>query len=98
MSDNENQEVKPEGPQHVSLKIKGPGFPELVIKVKKTTKLSKMMTAYCERAGKTQGEVRFMYDGSKLQGHMTVSDLDIDEDEGEEVQIDVTQEAVGGSL
>ncbi|GAA6036341.1 hypothetical protein JCM8097_001675 [Rhodosporidiobolus ruineniae] len=92
MSDQEQQEVKPEA-QHISLKIQGPGFPELVIKVKKTTKLSKMMSAYCDRAGKQPNEVRFMYDGNRLQGHQLVEDLELDEDETE-VVIDVAQEAV----
>ncbi|GAA5831988.1 hypothetical protein JCM11251_002774 [Rhodosporidiobolus azoricus] len=98
MSDNEQPEQKPAA-EHVSLKIRGTGFPELVIKVKKTTKLSKMMSAYCERAGKNQNEVRFVYDGQKLQGTMTVADLEIDDEAeaGEEVLIDVMQEAVGGS-
>jgi hypothetical protein len=42
MSDNggENNEVKPEGPQHVALKLQGTGFPELVIKVKRSVLLS----------------------------------------------------------
>ncbi|GAA5929969.1 hypothetical protein JCM21900_004770 [Sporobolomyces salmonicolor] len=98
MSDREQEqpEVKPES-SHVSLKIQGSGFPDLVIKVKKTTKLQKMMTAYCDRAGKSINEVRFMHDGAKLHAHQTVADLDLDEDEDEAV-IDVAQEAVGGSF
>ncbi|BGP19433.1 hypothetical protein JCM10213_000670 [Rhodosporidiobolus nylandii] len=92
----EPTEVKPEA-QHISLKIQGQGFPELVIKVKKTTKLSKMMSAYCERAGKQMTEVRFMHDGNRLAGHETVESLDLEDDE-EEAIIDVAQEAVGGSL
>ncbi|KAL8283783.1 hypothetical protein RQP46_005215 [Phenoliferia psychrophenolica] len=68
-----------------------------MIKVKKTTKLSKMMAAYCDRAGKDLKEVRFMYDGNKIQPSDTVGDLDIDDDD-EEVQIDVASEAVGGGL
>ncbi|GAA5939133.1 SUMO family protein SMT3 [Sporobolomyces koalae] len=94
---SEQPEVKPEGQQtHISLKIQGSGFPELVIKVKKTTRLEKMMNAYCQRAGKDMSEVRFMVDGVKLTKEQLVSDLDIDEDD-EEITIDVAQEAVGGS-
>ncbi|KAK4052825.1 SUMO protein smt3 [Microbotryomycetes sp. JL201] len=87
-------EVKPEN-QHVSLRIQGPGFPDLLIKVKKSTKLQKMMNAYCERAGKTTADIRFMFDGHRLQGDQTVADLDIDEDD-EEIMIDVVQQAIGG--
>ncbi|GAA5868381.1 hypothetical protein JCM8547_002172 [Rhodosporidiobolus lusitaniae] len=94
-ADHEQQEVKPEA-QHVSLKIQGHGFPELVIKVKRTTKLSKMMTAYCDRAGKQLTEVRFMHDGTKLSATQTVEDLELDDDEQEAI-IDVASEAVGGS-
>ncbi|KDE08130.1 hypothetical protein MVLG_01611 [Microbotryum lychnidis-dioicae p1A1 Lamole] len=88
-------EVKPQA-EHVSLKIAGQGFPDLMIKVKKTTKLQKMMAAYCERAGKSLSEVRFMFDGVKLRGDQNVASLDIDDDE-EEVMIEVASEAVGGS-
>lgn len=38
-------------------------------RVKRTTKLSKMMNAYCDRAGKSLNEVRFMYG----QSHTTSS-------------------------
>ncbi|GAA6064584.1 hypothetical protein JCM10212_006468 [Sporobolomyces blumeae] len=76
--------------------IQGSGFPELVIKVKKTTRLEKMMNAYCQRAGKDLSEVRFMYDGTKLAPTQTVSELDFDDDD-DEIIIDVAQEAVGGS-
>ncbi|KAM0786931.1 hypothetical protein ACM66B_002353 [Microbotryomycetes sp. NB124-2] len=89
-------EVKPEN-QHVSLRIQGAGFPELLIKVKKTTKLQKMMNAYCERVGKTLREIRFLFDGHKLQGEQTVADLDID-DEDDEVVIDVVQEAASSGV
>ncbi|ORY88209.1 ubiquitin-2 like Rad60 SUMO-like-domain-containing protein [Leucosporidium creatinivorum] len=96
MSDSEQQpEVKPEN-VHVALKISGSGFPDLLIKVKKTTKLSKMMSAYCERAGKSLGEVRFMFDGERLRPEQTVGELDIDDDD-DEVLIEVASEAVGGS-
>ncbi|SGZ23828.1 BQ5605_C023g09643 [Microbotryum silenes-dioicae] len=100
----EAPEVKPQA-EHVSLKIAGQGFPDLMIKVKKTTKLQKMMAAYCERAGKSLSEVRFMFGkfptsvllyGVKLRGDQNVASLDIDDDE-EEVMIEVASEAVGGS-
>ncbi|GAA5828343.1 hypothetical protein JCM5353_004800 [Sporobolomyces roseus] len=96
---SEQPEVKPEGASnsHVSLKIQGSGFPELVIKVKKTTRLEKMMNAYCQRAGKDLSEVRFMVDGTKLTPNMLVSELDVDEDD-DEITIDVAQEAVGGAF
>lgn len=54
-----------------------------------------MMNAYCERAGKQLAEVRFMFDGTKVLGHQTIADLDVDDDD-EEVMIEVTSEAVGG--
>merc|ERR1711939_627458 len=99
MSADENQADKKPETQHISLKIQGAGFPDLVIKVKKTTKLSKMMNAYCQRAGKSLNEVRFMYEGERLQPDQTVESLDIDDlEEDDEVIIDVASEAVGGSL
>ncbi|SCZ96758.1 BZ3500_MvSof-1268-A1-R1_Chr4-1g06691 [Microbotryum saponariae] len=79
----EAPEVKPQA-EHVSLKIAGQGFPDLMIKVKKTTKLQKMMAAYCERAGKSLSELR---------GDQTVASLDIDDED--EVLIEVASEAVG---
>jgi small ubiquitin-related modifier len=43
------------------------GREEVVFKIKSTTVLKRLMSAYCERAGKVAGSVRFLFDGERVQ-------------------------------
>lgn len=36
-------------------------------KIKKNTPLKKLMTAYCERQGLSQGAIRFVFDGDNIE-------------------------------
>ncbi|TNV75559.1 hypothetical protein FGO68_gene15588 [Halteria grandinella] len=62
-------------------------------KVKKTTKLDKLMEAYCQRVGLPKRACRFLYDGEKIKGDETPEALGMEEDD----QIDVFFEQTGGS-
>ena len=63
-------------------------------KVKTTTKLSKLMDAYCTRAGLSIKQCRFIFDGKILQPYDTPDKLNMEDDD----QIDVNLEQVGGSF
>lgn len=39
---------------------------EVTFKIKKHTKLNKLMDAFCERQGKTPAQVRFFFDGTRI--------------------------------
>jgi small ubiquitin-related modifier len=42
---------------------------------KKTTPLDKLMKAYCQRQGQTPNMVRFLFDGTRLHGNQTPSEV-----------------------
>lgn len=44
---------------------------EVFFKIKKSTKLEKLMGAFCERQGKTVSSVRFLFEGQRVQPNDT---------------------------
>ena len=48
------------------------GGEELTFKVKKSTKMSKIMNAYAERLGQQVGGLRFLHNGKKVNPDETV--------------------------
>ena len=47
----------------------------MYFKIKKSTPLSKLMNAYCERQGKSPDSVRFLFDGQRIQPHHKPADV-----------------------
>ncbi|KAI5475404.1 ubiquitin family protein [Pseudohyphozyma bogoriensis] len=80
----------------VMLNVGGLDFPSVMIKVKRTMKLSKMFAAYLERTGKLDelDDIVFSIDGSQLDAEDSVNDY-VDEDEAS-LQISVRYLVVGG--
>ncbi|KAJ1822187.1 hypothetical protein LPJ56_003116, partial [Coemansia sp. RSA 2599] len=66
---------------------------EVMFKIKRKTKLEKLMMAYCSRAGKSYGTVRFLVDGERINGDNTPDDLNLDDGD----TIDAMTEQIGGS-
>jgi len=71
MSDNGGQ--SPNGAQgeaaqteHLNIKVTD-GNNEVFFKIKRSTKLEKLMKAFCERQGKDPQTVRFLFDGQRVQ-------------------------------
>lgn len=61
---------KPEGGaanDHLNIKVTDNNN-EVFFKIKRTTALKKLMDAFCERQGKAPSSVRFLFDGSRVQG------------------------------
>ncbi|KAJ1957200.1 ubiquitin-like protein [Linderina pennispora] len=79
---------------HVNLKVVGPDGSEVMFKIKRKTKLSKLMQAYCSRSGQTLGSVRFLVDGQRITGDNTPEELDLEDGDS----IDAMMEQIGGSL
>lgn len=44
---------------------------EVTFKIKKHTKLNKLMNAFCERQGKSPTQLRFFFDGTRITGEDT---------------------------
>ena len=83
---------KPASPGALDLKVKGQDGNEVFFRVKKTTLLSKLMSAYCKKIGADVETVRFLFDGKRIKGNETPADLEM---ENEDV-IDCMQQQFGG--
>lgn len=69
MSDRENSpagnpEDQPKS-EHLNIKVTDNNN-EVFFKIKRTTALSKLMNAFCERQGKALTSVRFLFDGARV--------------------------------
>ncbi|KAJ2383259.1 hypothetical protein H4S02_005384 [Coemansia sp. RSA 2611] len=65
---------------------------EIMFKIKRSTKLAKLMQAYCSRTGKSSGTVRFLVDGERITGESTPETLGLEDGD----TIDAMTEQVGG--
>ena len=60
-----NSEEQPKS-EHLNIKVTDNNN-EVFFKIKRTTALSKLMNAFCDRQGKTLSSVRFLFDGARVQ-------------------------------
>jgi small ubiquitin-related modifier len=68
-NENENGtpgEQAPANSEHLNIKVTDNNN-EVFFKIKRTTKLEKLMGAFCERQGKATSSVRFLFDGTRVQ-------------------------------
>lgn len=65
---------------------------ETFFRIKRTTPLGKLMNSFCERNGRAVNSVRFMYDGKRVEAHVTPDDMDMEEGD----TIDAMVEQQGG--
>jgi len=65
----------------ISLKVVTQEQNEIYFKCKKTTALSKLMNAFCQRQGVSLHSVRFLFDGNRINEHQTPADLDMEDGE-----------------
>ena len=60
--------------------------------MKPTTAFRKIFNAFCERQGKSNDAVRFLFDGNRIDADSTPADLDMEDGD----RIDATVEMIGG--
>lgn len=53
-------------PEHLNIKVTDNNN-DVFFKIRRTTKLEKLMNAFCERQGKQLSQVRFLFDGQRVQ-------------------------------
>ncbi|KAI3397469.1 hypothetical protein diail_10681 [Diaporthe ilicicola] len=87
----ERQEA-PAQTEHLNIKVTDNNN-EVFFKIKKSTKLEKLMGAFCERQGKTVNSVRFLFEGQRVQPNDTPDTLEMQDGD----TLEVHQEQVGGS-
>lgn len=87
----ERQEA-PAQADHLNIKVTDNNN-ELMFKIKKSTKLEKLMKAFCDRHGKPPGSVRFVFEGERIQESDTPDKLEMEDGDA----IEVFYEQRGGS-
>ncbi|KAI1432006.1 ubiquitin family protein [Xylaria sp. CBS 124048] len=81
----------PAGGEHLNIKVTDNNN-EVFFKIKRSTKLEKLMTAFCERQGKNVESVRFLFEGQRVQKTDTPDSLEMTDGD----TLEVHQEQVGG--
>ncbi|KAJ1921376.1 hypothetical protein H4219_000693 [Mycoemilia scoparia] len=86
--------VKDEKPAntHINLRVISPDSQEICFKIKKHTRLEKLMNAYCDRTNRSRGSIRFLFDGDRINAGDTPEKLEMEENDA----IDAMVEQVGG--
>ncbi|KAK4143283.1 ubiquitin-related domain-containing protein [Dichotomopilus funicola] len=77
--------------EHLNIKVTDNNN-EVFFKIKRSTKLDKLMTAFCERQGKSPASVRFLFEGQRVQPTDTPDTLEMQDGD----TLEVHQEQVGG--
>ncbi|CAH0047930.1 unnamed protein product [Clonostachys solani] len=90
-AEHENGTPAAPSAEHLNIKVSDNNN-EIFFKIKRTTKLEKLMTAFCERQGKSISSVRFLFEGTRVQPSDTPEALEMTDGD----QLDVHQEQVGG--
>ncbi|KAK1769918.1 ubiquitin-related domain-containing protein [Phialemonium atrogriseum] len=77
--------------EHLNIKVTDNNN-EVFFKIKRSTKLEKLMLAFCERQGKSPNSVRFLFEGQRVQPTDTPDTLEMTDGD----TLEVHQEQVGG--
>ncbi|CAI4217685.1 unnamed protein product [Parascedosporium putredinis] len=94
MSEHENNGNPAEAPsvsEHLNIKVTDNNN-EVFFKIKRSTKLEKLMSAFCDRQGKNMASVRFLFEGQRVQPTDTPDTLEMQDGD----TLEVHQEQVGG--
>jgi len=87
-------EQKPEGGEHINIKVKDQNHQEIFFKIKPTTQILKVKKAYCDRQGLDILAVRFLFDGDRLQDDDTPASREMEDGDC----IDVFLQQIGGTV
>eukprot|EP00915_Cephaloidophora_sp_WS-2016_P003808 GHVH01005093.1.p1 GENE.GHVH01005093.1~~GHVH01005093.1.p1 ORF type:complete len:133 (+),score=25.30 GHVH01005093.1:107-505(+) len=64
---------------HLHVKVRSPHGQEVFFRIRRTTCLQKLMTAYCNRLGLPTDGVRFLFDGDRIRGDQTPEEIQLDD-------------------
>ncbi|KAF4594518.1 ubiquitin-like modifier SUMO [Ophiocordyceps camponoti-floridani] len=90
-SPDRHEPEPPVNSEHLNIKVTDNNN-EVFFKIKRSTKLEKLMNAFCERQGKSVTSVRFLFDGTRVQPTDTPDTLEMADGDS----LEVHQEQVGG--
>ncbi|XP_042489919.1 small ubiquitin-related modifier 1-like [Macadamia integrifolia] len=95
MSGAQEEEKKPmDQAAHINLKVKGQDGNEVFFRIKRSTQLRKLMSAYCDRQSVDQNSIAFLFDGRRLRGEQTPDELEMEDGD----EIDAMLHQTGGSF
>ncbi|KAJ5180662.1 Ubiquitin-like protein SMT3 [Penicillium capsulatum] len=77
--------------EHLNIKVTDNNN-EVFFKIKRSTPLKKLMDAFCDRQGKQQATVRFLFDGTRVRPDDTPDALEMADGD----TLEVHQEQIGG--
>eukprot|EP00735_Rhodelphis_limneticus_P013297 TRINITY_DN690_c0_g1::TRINITY_DN690_c0_g1_i1::g.28787::m.28787 TRINITY_DN690_c0_g1::TRINITY_DN690_c0_g1_i1::g.28787 ORF type:complete len:100 (+),score=37.94,sp/P55857/SUMO1_ORYSJ/55.10/7e-31,Rad60-SLD/PF11976.3/1.3e-25,ubiquitin/PF00240.18/2.4e-08 TRINITY_DN690_c0_g1_i1:87-386(+) len=98
MSEENKPDVKPNlageaaGGDQINIKVKAQDGNEVYFKIKKTTKMVKVIQAYCTRVGVAKESQVFLFDGERIRDDATPEELEMEDGDA----IDVMHHQVGG--
>ncbi|XP_041004702.1 small ubiquitin-related modifier 1-like [Juglans microcarpa x Juglans regia] len=78
--------------QHINLKVKGQDGNEVFFRIKRSTQLRKLMTAYCDRQSVEFNSIAFLFDGRRLRAEQTPDELEMEDGD----EIDAMLHQTGG--
>jgi len=93
-NDVKPKEEEGDGDGTLSIKVRDQHGGEVVFKVKRTTKMRRVLQAFCDRKGWNAREVRFTYDGQRVEEDMSPEDLGMESHD----MIDAFLEQMGGRM
>ncbi|KAL9185563.1 hypothetical protein ACHAXT_003340 [Thalassiosira profunda] len=93
MSDAEDNKPAEEANAPITVRVKDQTGEETMFKIKKSTKMSKVFTAYAQRKGVEAASLRFLLDGERIGPDETPKMLELEDED----QIDCVLAQVGGA-
>ncbi|KAL4192673.1 hypothetical protein AMTRI_Chr06g195430 [Amborella trichopoda] len=91
MSGATNEEEKKPVDQSAHINLKDGN--EVFFRIKRSTQLRKLMTAYCDRQSVDFNSIAFLFDGRRLRGEQTPDELEMEDGD----EIDAMLHQTGGS-
>ncbi|KAF8820990.1 putative small ubiquitin family modifier [Cardiosporidium cionae] len=78
----------------IMLKVKSSDGSEVFFKIRKKTKLEKLINVYCSRVGQSAESIRFIHDGVRLRADRTAEESELLDND----TIDAMVEQTGGCI
>ena len=79
MSDKDDSTTEKTSTSHLSLRVIGQDGKEVYFKIKSSTKLGKLMKAWCQRQSVSENSVRFIIDGERVNEDDTPESLELED-------------------
>nr|XP_043630790.1 small ubiquitin-related modifier 2-like [Erigeron canadensis] len=93
---NNEEDKKPVQGAFINLKVQGQYKNEVFFRIKRSTKLKKLMNAYCENQSVVLNTFAFLYDGRLIGAEQTPDELEMED--GDEIDAMLHQLGAGAGF